>query len=436
MILKASQRGGSRQLASHLLKTEENEHVEVHEIRGFTSKDLDGALHEAYAMSRGTRCSKFLFSVSLNPPESEDVSIDKFENTLGRIENKLGLENQPRVVVFHEKEGRRHAHCVWSRIDTDEMKAVHLSHYKRKLMGVSKQLYLENDWDMPKGFIDKNLKNPLNFTRQEWQQALRTGQNPKTIKSALQDSWAISDNRKSFEHALQSRGYFLAKGDKRGYVAVDVYGEVYSLSRQIGVKKAELSKKLGKAELLPSVDETKNTISGRLTKQFKGYSDELNLKHKQEMKPLIHARQAMIQRHREARENQKLVHEKRWQSEELERSARLRKGFKGIWDRLTGSHQKTRVKNEKETHKCQLRDQNEKENLISNQLDERRKLQDQFQQLRDKQTDERQDFFGDMDQQYKNIERQDEIRELYEQETLRSQQTISNKDSMGHEPEM
>ena len=59
MILKASQRGGSRQLASHLLKTEENEHVEVHEIRGFASNDLDGALHEAYAMSRGTRCSKF-----------------------------------------------------------------------------------------------------------------------------------------------------------------------------------------------------------------------------------------------------------------------------------------------------------------------------------------------------------------------------------------
>ena len=252
----------------------------------------------------------------------------------------------------------------------------------------------------------------------------------------MQDSWAISDNRKAFEHALQSRGYFLAKGDKRGYVAVDLHGEVYSLSRQIGVKKADLSKKLGKAELLSSVANTKNTISGRLTKQFKGYSDELNFKHKQEMKPLIHARQTMIQRHRETRENQKIAHEKRWQAEELERSTRLRKGFKGIWDRLTGSHQKTRVKNEKETQKCHLRDQNEKESLVSNQLSERRKLQDQFQQLRDKQTDERQDFFSDMDQQYKNIERQDEIRELYEQETLLSQQTISNKDSMGHEPEM
>ncbi len=177
---------------------------------------------------------------------NKPLSVDKFENALDRIESKLGLEDQPRVVVFHEKEGRRHAHCVWSRIDTDEMKAVHMAHFKRKLMDVSKQLYLENDWDMPKGYIDQNLKNPLNYTRQEWQQALRTDQNPKDIKSALQDSWAISDNRKSFERALQDRGYYLAKGDRRGYVAVDLHGEVYSLSRQIGIKKPELTKKLGK----------------------------------------------------------------------------------------------------------------------------------------------------------------------------------------------
>ncbi len=436
MILKASQRGGSRQMAAHLLKTEENEHVEVHEIRGFTSDNLNGALHEAYAMSRGTRCHQFLFSVSLNPPENEDVPVNKFENALDRIENKLGLENQPRVVVFHEKEGRRHAHAVWSRIDTDEMKAVHLSHYKRKLMDVSKQLYLENDWNIPKGYIDRNLKSPFNYTRSEWQQAMRTGQNPKDIKSALQDSWAISDNRKSFECALQDRGYYLAKGDRRGYVAIDMHGEVYSLSRQIGIKKATLTQKLGKAELLPSVEETKNTISGNLTKQFKKFNDELRHKHKQEMEPLIHARQAMVQHHREARESQRMAHEERWQSEELERSARLRKGYKGIWDRLTGTHQKNRTRNEEETQKCHVRDQNEKETLIFNQLDERRKLQDQFQQLREEQSNERKEFFTNMDQQYKNIERQQEIKELYEQETLRSRQTISNKDSMSHEPEM
>lgn len=43
MILKASQRGGSKQLALHLLKTEENEHVHVHELRGFMAEDLQSA---------------------------------------------------------------------------------------------------------------------------------------------------------------------------------------------------------------------------------------------------------------------------------------------------------------------------------------------------------------------------------------------------------
>ncbi|MCP5250402.1 MAG: relaxase [Burkholderiales bacterium] len=436
MILKASQRGGSGQLAAHLLKTEENEHVDVHEVRGFMVDDLDGALHEAYAMSRGTRCSKFLFSVSLNPPENEDVSVDKFENALDRIESKLGLENQPRVVVFHEKEGRRHAHCVWSRIKTDEMKAVRMSHYKNKLMDVSRQLYLENKWEMPKGLIDKNLKSPLNYTRAEWQQALRTGQNPKVIKAALQESWAISDSRKAFEHALQDRGYYLARGDKRGYVAVNTYGEVYSLVRQIGVKKPDLSRKLGKTELLPSVAEAKQTISGRLTKQFKGYSDELNSKHKREMTPLVHTRQTLTQRHRDARSDQKAAHEKRWQAEEFQRAARLRKGFKGIWDRLTGTHQRTRAKNEAETLKCRARDRNEKETLITEQLAERRKLQSQFKQLRQKQTGERAELFKGMDKQYQKLGHQNEIRKLWEQEKHRMRQTIKNRDSTDHDPEI
>ena len=40
MILKGSQRSGAKQLGLHLLKTEENEHVELHDIRGFMSDDV------------------------------------------------------------------------------------------------------------------------------------------------------------------------------------------------------------------------------------------------------------------------------------------------------------------------------------------------------------------------------------------------------------
>lgn len=114
MILKGSQRGGAKRLGLHLLKTEENEHVEVHDIRGFMAEDVVGALREAEAISKGTKCRQYLFSVSLNPPEKESVRIDTFEKALEAIEEKHGLADQPGVIVFHEKEGRRHCHADWS----------------------------------------------------------------------------------------------------------------------------------------------------------------------------------------------------------------------------------------------------------------------------------------------------------------------------------
>lgn len=154
MILKASQRGGAKQLGAHLLKTTENERVEIHEVRGFISDDVMDAMHEAYAVSRGTKCRQFLFSVSLNPPETENVRIEVFEQALAKIEERNGLTDQPRIVVFHEKEGRRHCHAVWSRIDAESMTAVPLPHFKLKLRDVSKELYIENGWKMPRGFID------------------------------------------------------------------------------------------------------------------------------------------------------------------------------------------------------------------------------------------------------------------------------------------
>jgi len=131
-----------------------------------------------------------------------------------------GLQNQPRAVVFYEKHGRRHAHAVWSRIDAEEMKAVQLSFSKNKLQEVARELYIEHGWTMPRGFADKSLSDPRNFTLAEWQQAKRTGQDAGAMKAAMQDAWAISDSKEAFAHAMQERGFKVARGDRRGFVAV------------------------------------------------------------------------------------------------------------------------------------------------------------------------------------------------------------------------
>lgn len=77
-------------LPLHLIKPE-NEHIEVHEMRGFAADTLSGAMHEAQAVRRGTKCRQFLYSLSLSPPETERVPVSVFEDAIERIETKLGL---------------------------------------------------------------------------------------------------------------------------------------------------------------------------------------------------------------------------------------------------------------------------------------------------------------------------------------------------------
>ncbi len=396
MILKGNQRGGGRQMALHLLNAEANEHVNVHEVSGFMANDVLGAFNEIHAISKGTKCTQFMYSLSLNPPQDESVSIETFEKALDRIEKKLGLEDQPRVIVFHEKEGRRHAHAVWSRIDAEEMKAINIAFPKRKLNDISKSLFLEHGWQLPQGFKDKDKKNPFNYTRAEWQQAARIGRSPSGIKRELQESWAVSDSKKSFESALRESGYFLARGDRRGYVAVDIHGEVYSLSRQLGQKASALEARLGKAKNLPSVSETKGKISNQLSGLFTRYSDELKTQHQKDMRPLLRDKQNMTTAHRAARADLNTAQDMRWQGEEQKRTRRIRKGFKGFMDKLNGRYWKTRKANERETHQANIRDRKEQEELINRQLTERQNLQVQINLLRGKHESERAELIRDL----------------------------------------
>lgn len=436
MILKGNQRAGGRQMALHLLNGEQNEHVNVHEVSGFMAQDVLGALNEAYALSKGTKCKQFMYSLSLNPPLDQKVDIDTFEKTLARVEKKLGLEGQPRVVVFHEKEGRRHAHCVWSRINTDEMKAVNISHPKLKLNDLSKSLYLEHGWKLPEGFKDKTKKSPLDFTRAEWQQAQRIGRRASDIKHELQECWAISDTKISFENALREKGYFLAKGDKRGFVALDVYGEVYSLTRQLGQKTKALEARLGKSTVLPSVQDVRGGIQGQLSKLFGSYKEELRTIHTEKLKPLLQTKEAMTLEHRSVRASLKEHQQQRWQAEELKRSARIRKGFKGIWDKLNGRYWKTRKANEQEARQAHLRDRKQQEELIQKQLTERQNLQTQIQLLRDTQEKERQALVRDLSHVAKHEEKSKQVEHTKNKQSNRPSNKGNNRDDTGFDFEI
>lgn len=384
MILKAKQRGDGRQLGQYLLTMGENEHIEVHEVRGFMAADVAGALSEVDAVAKGTKCRQPLFSVSLNPPPNETVRIETFDKAIDAIEEKHGLSGQPRVVIFHEKDGRRHAHAVWSRIDAETMTAKPLSFYKNKLNDISRQLYIENGWEMPRGLVDKANRDPRNFSLNEWQQAKRFGRHAGELKGLIQDAWAISDSKATFSRALEERGLYLARGDRRSHVAVSFDGQVISVARATGRKAKEVRARLGEPDDLRSVEEARRRIGDDILPRMKVHLDKARANAKQELDALDARREAMARAHAQERAKLDAGQKARFEAEARTRAERFRKGMAGLWDRLTGKRRELEKQNELEVLWTLQRDREQRQMMLNAQLRERQDLQTEIRTARDK----------------------------------------------------
>ena len=381
MILKGSQRGGGLQLARHLLNVDDNEHVTIHEVSGFSTENLAEAMREAHALSKGTKCRQFLFSLSLSPPETETVPVEVFEKAIAEVEAKMGLTGQPRAVVFHEKEGRRHAHCVWSRIDTQVMKAVHLPFFKTKLRDLSRDLYLEHGWTMPRGLMNSKARDPLNFSLAQWQQAKRAGRSAREIKTLFQDCWAISDTRAAFANALAERGFTLARG-RRGHVAVDWRGEVFAVSRWVDVRAKTVRAKLGSPDDLPTVNAVRHQFSKRFTDKLRAFVNTAECQHAKALQRLNDKRQALVAFQRQERAALTGAQAVRRREETIARAARIPSGLKGLWFKVTGKYRRTVKDNEAEARRADRRDTAEMQTLIDRQLADRQTLQNAIRQVR------------------------------------------------------
>jgi len=230
-------------------------------VRGSVAQDLSGAFAEWAAEARGTKCTKFLYSLSLNPYQPNGrLTREQYLDLLERTERSLKLVGQPRAVVFHEKRDkdgvlREHCHAVWSRIDTDKMKAVQMGHDRLKLRTVAQEFARDHGLELPDGMKLGNTKDSrrdrfknraVQENLGEKQQQERTGITKAERRADVAACWTGTANGAAFVHALETKGYFLARGDARDYVVIDAYGEVHSLSRQLSgvAKKKDLMDRL------------------------------------------------------------------------------------------------------------------------------------------------------------------------------------------------
>jgi hypothetical protein len=261
MIIKGGSRAGPEQLAKHLQRRDTNEMVDILELQS-PAPNLDEALRDWQTLSEGTRGTKGLYHVNIDPAEEYVMSLEQWERCVDVLETELGFEGQPRAVFMHQKHGRQHLHVVWARTDIDTMtlrsdSMNYLAHER-----ASKAMELEFGHEpVPGKHAKRDREKQPEFpnaavNHAEWQQAERTGIDPADRKDQITALKQASDSPQAFIAALEEQGYILARGD-RGFVLVDEAGEVYSLRRQIhGMKAADLREYMKgfDPEILPSAE--------------------------------------------------------------------------------------------------------------------------------------------------------------------------------------
>lgn len=260
MIINGGARTGAKSLAAHLLNTTKNERVAVLEVRGCLATDLRGALVEMEESAEATRCQKPLYHANIDPDRNVKMTIDQWQRSVEVLEDKLGLQDHPRAVVMHVKNGRRHIHVVWNRIDLETMKTARDSHNYRKHELVARELEREFGHDRVQGaHIERDGQPRPDRTPPKWamQQGERLKVDPRQVETQVRDLWAASDSGRSFAAGLTESGYTLAKGDRRDFMVIDPAGGAHSLGRLTEVKTAALRARMAdiNRDALPTVDQ-------------------------------------------------------------------------------------------------------------------------------------------------------------------------------------
>ncbi|NGZ96227.1 MAG: hypothetical protein CV089_08885 [Nitrospira sp. WS110] len=273
MIINGGARKSGGFFARHLMKAEENERVEIKEMRGLYAEDLPEAFREMRMLAAGTRAENYFYHANVNPMEDEQLTPEQWEQTADTLERNLGLENHPRVIIEHTKNGRTHQHIVWSRVDMDTGTVTPATD--------NYYIHAQTARELEQAFSLAPVQLPLPPERdrvKDWEsfRGQESGIDPKEMKAEITALWHQSDSGGAFQAAIEEKGYLLAKGDRRDFVLIDPAGDVHSLARRIdGAKAADIRAKmvdLDRDSLL-SAKEASAWMKGKEEAENSGSSD-------------------------------------------------------------------------------------------------------------------------------------------------------------------
>ena len=297
MIINGNSRSNAQFFAKHLLNAEQNERVEVKEIRGFVADNVPDALKEIEIIGSATRARNSFYHSNINPDEGEKLTPEQWAQTIDTLEKNLGLEGQPRFVIAHEKKDREHIHVIWSRIDADSMTAIPMDNNYLVHTETARELermFGHEPTPVPPHLERDRFKNWETFRAQE------SGITPAEMKAEITALYHASDSGAAFQSALEHSGYTLCRGDKQGVLCiVDSHCDSHALLRRInGLRAAELRAFMADIDpqALPSVAEAIQLVKAEAESEGGGQGAVASGKEQMEPEQWVNPKLAVLEK--------------------------------------------------------------------------------------------------------------------------------------------
>lgn len=249
MVIRGKSRGNGKQLASYLLAMRDNDcPPKVVQMRGFADADpLTALVNTSLDVGTVSKSNKPFYHGILNPREGEAIGMSQaqWEFAADVMERHLKYDGLPRLIVLHEKEGRIHAHVVWSRYD----------HNTGRLRPDTFNFYKHN---AARFQIERALGHERTNDRRD-----RTKE--PTHKERLTSLWQHSRTAAEFIGKAQAAGYEIGQGlDRRPYRVITPEGKSLDLVRQLDeCRKSDVQARFKGCEL-PTEAQALRNVQNRL----------------------------------------------------------------------------------------------------------------------------------------------------------------------------
>lgn len=375
MVIKGKSCGHATKLARHLMRTDQNERIQILELDETSAAlTIEAALLEYQTLATHlTDATHGLYETSLSPRHNETLTPEQWEQAVDILADQLGLTGQPRIVILHQKKGPEHVHAVFQRTDTDKKQVISDSFNYPAHELAAREIEIAFGLEQTVGAHTRKKdehRSEQAFNRADHQKAERSGIDAGALKEKIARLYQEAETGRKFIDALEESGFYMARGDKANiFMVLDPQQESHRLSTVLkGVKMSEVKAFLH--PIKPENFETVESCKARLIAQdhVKEEAGKLQEKHVAQMEKLINEHQTARSRldARQSLDNQVV--------EESRKSLELVGLLKTLKDAFGVTWYQEKVKQREDRERLSAQDQ-ELQDLKRVQLNERMSLQ-------------------------------------------------------------